>query len=79
MPTQAKTNAIAQITRAVNGLEAAVAKLQEAYNTASFSEQGQLLQLITELGERLDVNRTFLDAIAHVVNLFIAYRGVHPL
>lgn len=60
MPHAAKPEAIGQITRAVRGLEIAIDKLQEAYLTASFSEQGQLLELIAELGERLDVNRIFL-------------------
>lgn len=58
--TQAKTEAIGQITRAIRGLEIAIDKLEEAYLSANFSEQGQILQLITELGERLDVNRIFL-------------------
>lgn len=60
MTSQAKTGAIAQMTRAVRGLESAIDKLQEAYDKATFTEQGDLLQLITELGERLDVTRTFL-------------------
>ncbi len=60
MTIAAKTEAIAQITRAVRGLEIAIDKLQEAYLLADFSEQGELLELITELGERLDVNRIFL-------------------
>jgi hypothetical protein len=63
MPEKAKTEAIAQITLAVRGLEVAIDKLQEAYAFATFSEQGELLELITELGERLDVNRVFL---AHI-------------
>lgn len=60
MPIGPKIEATAQITRAVRGLEAAIDKLQEAYHTADFDEQGELLELITELGERLDVNRIFL-------------------
>ena len=58
--TKAKNDAIGQMTRAVRGLDAAIDKLQEAYVLASFSDQGDLLELITELGERLDVNRIFL-------------------
>jgi len=56
----AKTEAIGQMTRAVNGLETAIAALHAAYSRATFSEQGQLLERIGELGERLDVNRIFL-------------------
>ena len=60
MPLNPKTEATAQFTRAVRGLEIAIDKLQEAYLFADFSEQGDLLELITELGERLDANRIFL-------------------
>ena len=60
MPIAPKIEATAQITRAVRGLEVAIDKLQESYQIADFDEQGELLELITELGERLDVNRIFL-------------------
>lgn len=60
MSQAAKTEAIGQITRAIRGIEVAIDKLQEAYMLATFSEQGELLEIITELGERLDVNRVFL-------------------
>lgn len=60
MPTQAKTDAIAHITRAVAGLETAIAILQDAYVMATFTERRELLRLITELAERLDINRIFL-------------------
>ena len=58
--TTAKAEAIGQMTRAVNGLETAISALQAAYDRATFSEQGQLLEQIGDLGERLDVNRIFL-------------------
>lgn len=60
MSQAAKTEAIGQMTRVVRGIDIAIDKLQEAYMLATFSEQGELLELITELGERLDVNRIFL-------------------
>ena len=58
--TTAKTEAIGQMTRALNGLETAISALQAAYLRATFSEQGKILERIGELGERLDVNRIFL-------------------
>jgi len=58
--TKAKTEAIAQITRVVLGLETAIEKLQLVWPRATFSEKGNLLEQITALGERLDVNRIFL-------------------
>jgi hypothetical protein len=60
MTLTAKTEAIAQITRAVRGLEIAIDKLEDAYRLATVSEKRKLLLSITELGERLDVNRIFL-------------------
>ena len=57
MTLTAKTEAVAQITRAVRGLEIAIDKLEEAYRLATVSEKRKLLLLITELGERLDVPR----------------------
>ncbi len=63
MPIDAKIEATAHLTRAVRGLEVALDKLLEAYHTADFSDQGDILELITELGERLDVNRIF---VAHL-------------
>lgn len=58
--TKAKTEAIAHITRAVHGLDTAIKALQAVFSRATFSEQGELLEQITALGERLDVNRIFL-------------------
>lgn len=58
--SKAKKESIAHITRSVNGLEMAIEELQKAFFRATFSEQGKLLVQITELGERLDVNRIFL-------------------
>ena len=58
--TKAKIEAIAHITRAVSGLELAIENLQMVFSRATFSEQGMLLEQITALGERLDVNRIFL-------------------
>jgi len=60
MPELAKTEAIAQITRAIGGLQSAIATLQMAYGKATFAEQGEILQAITELGQRLDINKIFL-------------------
>ena len=60
MPELAKTEAIAQITRAIAGLQGAITTLQLAYGRATFAEQGEILQAITELGQRLDINKIFL-------------------
>jgi len=58
--TSAKIQAIGQMTRAVNGLETAIRELQKIYPMATVSEKSDLLEQITALGERLDINRIFL-------------------
>ena len=63
MPETFKTESIAQISRAVRGLERAIDKLDEAVAISSTTQKRQIFKLITQLEERLEVNRAFLRHI----------------
>ena len=55
-----KTEAIAQMTRAISGLAKAINVLDSAYDFALATEKRKLFRLLTELEERLEINRSFI-------------------
>jgi anion-transporting ArsA/GET3 family ATPase len=55
-----KEEAIAQMSRAIRGLDAAIGKLDRAAALALATEKRKIFKLITELEERLGMARAFL-------------------
>lgn len=54
-----KDEAIAQMSRAIRGLNAAIGKLDQAFPFAVTTQKRRLFALITELEERLVMAKTF--------------------
>jgi hypothetical protein len=55
-----KEQAIAQMSRAIRGLDAAIGKLDRAVTLALATEKRRIFRLITELEERLGMARAFI-------------------
>jgi hypothetical protein len=60
MAQQDKDEAIAQMARAIRGLNTAIGKLDQAFAFAVTTQKRRLFKVITELEERLVTAKTFL-------------------